>query len=122
MEVIMSTSKSTASEHVTAFVTPLTNKKFVCIVNNKTIAKSNDETYFERHYVHNRIQKLADVDVDKFVYLTPTGRVDHVDIVSKSNNLIARMVSKFTKSELVEIRKEARSVISQVREMKGHLA
>jgi hypothetical protein len=117
----MSTSKITATEQVTAFVTPLTNKKFVCIVNNKTIAKSVDETYFERHYVHNRIPKLADVDVNKFVYLTPTGRVDHVDIVSKSNNLIARMVSKFTKSELVEIRKGARSVISQVREMKGQL-
>lgn len=107
---------------VTAFVTPLTNKKFVCIANNKQVGKSNDETYFERHYITNRIKKLSGVDVNKFVYLTPTGRVDHIDIVSKSNNMIARMVSKFSKPELVELRGEAKKVIAQVRELKHQLA
>jgi hypothetical protein len=120
MEVIMSTAKTT-KESVTAFVTPLTNKKFICIANNKAVGKSNDETYFERHYITDRIKKMGDMDVSKFVYLTPTGRVDHIDIVSKSNNMIARMVSKFSKSELIELRVEAKKVIAQVREIKHQL-
>lgn len=118
----MSTSKSTTIESVTAFVTPLSNKKFICIANNKAVGKSNDETYFERHYITDRIKKMGDMDVNKFVYLTPTGKVDHIDIVSKSNNMIARMVSKFSKPELIELRKEAKKVIMQVREIKHQLA
>jgi hypothetical protein len=115
MEFIMSTK-------VNVFITPLNDNKYVCIANNEPIAKSNDATYFERHYSTNSIKKLENVDVDKFIYLTPTGRVDHIDLVSKSDGVISRIISKLSKPERIQLRREGKVVIDIVKTMKMKLA
>jgi hypothetical protein len=52
MEFIMSTK-------VNVFITPLNDNKYVCIANNEPIAKSNDATYFERHYSTNSVDPVG---------------------------------------------------------------
>lgn len=120
-EFTMNTISSVEGKKVTAFVAPLTNKKFVCIANNIPVCKSGDETYFERFYANDGITKLKGVEVERFVHLTATGKVDHIEIVSKTDQLISRLISKPSKEDRIQIKKESKNVIELVKTMRTQL-
>lgn len=110
----------TNDSKVIAYVAPLSNDKFVCVANLVPVAKSGDITYFERHYAANSkaIKKMDGVDVEKFVYLTNAGKVDHIDIVSRATNAISKLISKPPKGERLQIQKEAKLVFELVKNLK----
>lgn len=118
----METVNINGEKTVTAFVAPLTKDKFVCIANNEPVCKSGDETYFERFYATDSIKKLKGVEVDRFVHLTETGKIDHIELVSKATKMISVLVSKPPKIEREQIKKQARQVFDLVKSMRTQLA
>lgn len=93
----------------TAYVMPLTDKKFVCVAANKTIGKSQDVDYFELRYRKHDTKKMDNMHIDKFVYLTNTGKIDHINLVTPF---------KADKSLLAQIKHDAKSIINQVKDMR----
>lgn len=117
----METVNMNGNKHVTAFVAPLTKDKFVCIADNVPVCKSGDETYFERFYAADAIKKLKGVEVDRFVHLTDTGKIDHIELVSKVTKMISVLVSKPPKIEREQIKKESKQVFELVKAMRTQL-
>lgn len=102
---------------VTAFVVPLSNRKFVCIAHNIPVAKSANDTYFAYHYISDRVAKLGGIEIDKFVYLKPDGRVDRIDIVSRAAKVISRMLTKPSKSERKQLRTDSKGAFGLAKEL-----
>lgn len=104
---------------VTAYVMPLTHKKFVCIANNKPVGKSANVEYFEYHNRQHDTKLMQGINIDKFVYLTAAGKIDHVNLTGKAVKTVVKdRILVTDKAVIKQLKPEARFVANMIKHMR----